>query len=280
MVDHNEPQSPDTEGPAGHVRRVRAALPSGVDVRWLGECPSTNTMLMDEARSGHTQPALLVADRQTAGRGRLGRSWEAPVGASLAMSIRMRVDTELLGLLPLIVGVSVRDVVMECGLPTDQLELKWPNDLMHPPTGRKYVGILCEAIMGGDVSTVVVGIGINLNRPAHVEGVVAERAAWVSDAVGKEIDLVVVVTEVANRVLSCGKDSLQRDLSQSWLSTVEATLATIGQTVRVEQHDRTWTGTAVGLSATGALRLVEDGHVSETVVHAADVVHLRITTSG
>jgi BirA family transcriptional regulator, biotin operon repressor / biotin---[acetyl-CoA-carboxylase] ligase len=263
----------------GHINRALGS------VRWVAECGSTNTVLADEVRSGDTSFAVLVTDRQTAGKGRLGRVWEAPVGSALTMSIRTLVPGDppaigdVLGLLPLVVGVAALQTVTMLGASPERVELKWPNDLMDPKTGRKLAGVLCEAIPSPSGVAVVIGVGINLTRPEHVDGVVAERAQWIdqllTEATG--VDPVSAASELLDRV-HAGLELLLND-PYAARELVATTCATIGRRVRVEQQAGALLGTAIGLDPSGALMMqLDDGNVC--TVRAGDVVHLRPDHSG
>jgi BirA family transcriptional regulator, biotin operon repressor / biotin---[acetyl-CoA-carboxylase] ligase len=249
-------------------------------VRWIAECGSTNTVLADEARAGDLSYSVLVTDRQTAGKGRLGRVWEAPVGSALTMSIRTFLHGnpsdlgEALGLLPLIIGVAALHTVTALGAKADRIELKWPNDLMDPLTGRKLAGILCEAIPFQSGVAVVIGVGINLTRPEHLDGVVAERAQWVDQLTGVDhaVDPVTAASELAIQV-DAALSTLLNDVEGA-RKLVLSRCATIGRRVRVEQVGSSLVGTATALDSSGALTLRLDDGALKTV-RAGDVVHLR-----
>ncbi len=259
------------------------------DIRWVDECGSTNTVLADESRaSSETLPnAAFITDRQTAGKGRLGRSWESEPDTSLTMSLRFKMDTDsqILGLLPLAVGVAAHQCMVpianaDLGLRA-RIELKWPNDVMDAHTGRKLSGILCEAVpLSGTVGTVgtavIAGIGVNVNRPRVLDGVFAERAQWLSELASppsQSLDVVQLAADLITRIAA-----MVVELHQSpnlVAGRVRETCATVGRRVRVEQLTETWTGTATGIDDSGALIVRRDDTDSETRVHAADVVHLR-----
>lgn len=118
---------------------------------------STNADLLEAARAGAAEGLVLVAEEQTAGRGRLGRTWSAPAGAALTFSVLLRpagVPPTRLGWLPLLTGVAVAAAVRaETGVPAS---LKWPNDVLVGE--RKLAGILAEA----HSDAVVVGVGLNV----------------------------------------------------------------------------------------------------------------------
>ena len=141
---------------------VAPVLP-GFTVEVLPEVASTNTELMRRARAGQTEPVLLVAERQTAGRGRLGRPWASDVGASLTFSLGVPLAPADWSGLSLAVGLALAESLHP------EVRIKWPNDLwLHE---RKLAGVLIETAGTGTVGTprfVVVGVGINISaRPAQ-----------------------------------------------------------------------------------------------------------------
>src|SRR5687768_17788881 len=98
------------------------------DVRRVDEIDSTNTALLAEAKAGAPEGVVLVADHQTAGRGRLGRTWEAPPGASLLVSVLLRPDVSSVELVTMAAGLAMAEAVEQvAGV---DARLKWPNDLV------------------------------------------------------------------------------------------------------------------------------------------------------
>lgn len=130
----------------------------------LGETDSTNARVLALARGGAPAWTAVVADSQTAGRGRGGRAWASPPGVALYFSVLLRpsLAPDVLPLATLAAGCAVAEAVRaETGLPAG---LKWPNDVLV--NGRKACGILCEAETGPDgAPAVAVGIGLNVNTP-------------------------------------------------------------------------------------------------------------------
>ena len=161
---------------------VQPALPR-FTVEILPQVDSTNAELMRRARAGQTDPVLLVAERQTAGRGRLGRAWlsESPASAdgteppaSLTFSVGVTLQREDWSGLSLAVGVSVLTSLLDAAraaaapLPEALPGLKWPNDLWW--NGCKLGGILIESAGQGGPRHAVIGIGINIAAPKAVDG--------------------------------------------------------------------------------------------------------------
>ena len=137
--------------------------------RILAECASTNDEAAAWARQGAPEGAVVIADAQTRGRGRQGRSWHSPPGAALYFSTVLRPKLPLPKLPPLTlaVGVALAETVTALGVPA---RLKWPNDVLVE--GKKLAGILTEsATQGGRLEHVIVGIGVNLSVEEFPQGV-------------------------------------------------------------------------------------------------------------
>jgi BirA family transcriptional regulator, biotin operon repressor / biotin---[acetyl-CoA-carboxylase] ligase len=143
---------------------------AGFSVEVLPEIDSTNTELMRRARAGRTEPTLLVAEQQTAGRGRLGRAWASAPSDSLTFSLGLLLQPQAWDGLSLAVGTSV------AGSLHPGIQLKWPNDLWVD--GRKLAGILIETAQaaGQEGRYAVIGIGINI-APRPSEGLSTAPAA-------------------------------------------------------------------------------------------------------
>jgi BirA family biotin operon repressor/biotin-[acetyl-CoA-carboxylase] ligase len=230
---------------------------------------STNEDLL--ARGG---PAgqVLVAEEQTAGRGRMGRTWVSEPGAALTFSVLLRptaVPPHRRGWLPLLTGVAVATAVRSvAGVPA---VLKWPNDVLAGEA--KLAGILAE--QSGDV--VVVGIGINVATPlsalpVSAAGLPATSLRAEGSDVAREVVLIEVLRELERCYLAYRADP---DPGRSGLQASYRELcATLGRPVRVElPGDRTIAGVAQDVDADGRL-LLRDGETL-TPVSAGDIIHLR-----
>ncbi|MFM6992707.1 MAG: biotin--[acetyl-CoA-carboxylase] ligase [Rhodoferax sp.] len=161
---HGSTLAPVLQWPAEALWQAIEPLLPGFSVEILPELASTNTELMRRARAGRADPVLLVAERQTAGRGRLGRTWsshgdeQAPEPhASLTFSLGLPLIPSDWSGLSLAVGLAVAN-----SLHSD-VQLKWPNDLWV--AGRKLGGILIETVAVADVRYAVIGIGLNIRLP-------------------------------------------------------------------------------------------------------------------
>jgi BirA family biotin operon repressor/biotin-[acetyl-CoA-carboxylase] ligase len=156
--------------PAEAIWEAVAPKLAGFTVEVLPEIASTNTELMRRARAGQCEPVLLVAEVQTAGRGRLGRDWQSD-GSSLTFSLGLPLQMADWSGLSLAVGVSVATSLHLA------LQLKWPNDVwLH---GRKLAGILIETASVGATRFAVIGVGVNI-APREALGL-ATAPAWLQE---------------------------------------------------------------------------------------------------
>jgi BirA family transcriptional regulator, biotin operon repressor / biotin---[acetyl-CoA-carboxylase] ligase len=247
------------------------------DLRWVDSTGSTNADLLALAAEGAPDGVVLVADHQTAGRGRLGRTWEAPPGSSLLSSVLLRPDlpVSMLQLINLATAVAASDACdAVAGV---RPMLKWPNDLIvrhDDGAERKVGGILAESSIKGDgLAAVVVGMGLNVNWPLEMPDELAAIATSLNHHAGQELDreaLLVAHLRGLEALLAPlhtveGRDALL--LRYRHLS------CTLGREVRIELGSGAFTGQAVDLDADGHLLVELAGDL--VPVAAGDVVHLR-----
>ena len=144
--------------PAENLWQALEPLLPGLSIEIVPTIDSTNSELVRRARAGAIEPILLVAEQQSAGRGRLGRDWYSdatPAGASLTFSLGLPYEPSDWSGLSLAVGLSIVQTLHPA------LQLKWPNDIWWQ--GRKVGGILIETVAASDQRYVVVGVGINVS---------------------------------------------------------------------------------------------------------------------
>jgi len=240
------------------------------DVRWVDETGSTNADVLALARDGAKDGTALVADHQTAGRGRADRVWSAPPGSSLLLSVLLRPDPASAAFAGMAVGVSAVDAVSATAgiLP----RLKWPNDLVWPGVGndsdRKLGGILAEADWSDPKApAVVVGLGLNVNWPHVFPEDLLTTATSLNHVTGREIDREQLLVAIL-----CELDMRADD--PHIIDAVRERSATLGSRVRVELPATTVEGIATELTEQGHLVVLGDDDVHHTVA-AGDVVHLR-----
>jgi BirA family biotin operon repressor/biotin-[acetyl-CoA-carboxylase] ligase len=225
------------------------------------ELDSTNAYLMAAAGAGAHDGLVVVADHQTAGRGRLDRRWEAPPGSSLLVSVLLRLpgSADSFRLL-MAAGLALADAVETITGVTPGI--KWPNDLVV--ADRKLAGLLAES--SGDA--VVVGAGCNVNWETFPPELAASATACNLET-GSAVD----GDALLGAYLSAF--ALHLDALDTVLETYRMKLTTAGRRVRVEQVSGAVTlGVAVGVDDRGAL-LVRDDVGAEHVFTVGDVVHLR-----
>jgi len=252
------------------------------DIRRLQSVDSTNRYLLDEARAGADDGVVAVADHQSAGRGRLGRRWEAPAGSNLLMSVLLRPDLppDHRYLAAAVVALAATDAVdVVLGL---ELGIKWPNDLLALD-GRKVAGVLAEADVAtvaggadGGGAAIVVGIGINVNWP-EADPDLPPDLVGVATSLRQQLGHRVDRTEVLEAMLVALEPRVG-DLATAagrirQIDGLRARCTTIGTRVRVELADSRFDGTACAVTPEGHL-VVETGGARRTVV-AGDVVHVR-----
>jgi BirA family biotin operon repressor/biotin-[acetyl-CoA-carboxylase] ligase len=260
----------DLDRPPLHAAALRRALvvPGGLwtDVRVVGETGSTNADVTAAARAGAPQGLVITAERQSAGRGRLGRQWESPPRAGIAVSALLRpvrVVPSRYGWLPLLAGVALAEAVRR--IAEVDAVLKWPNDLLVD--GRKCGGILVEAPDG----FVVVGIGLNTSlREPELPVPTATSLALAGAACADRDPLLRAVlrslAEWYERWHDAAGDAEAAGLHVAYTFHC----ATLGREVRLAlPGGREVTGTAGGIDPDG--RILVDGNAYA----AGDVEHLR-----
>jgi BirA family transcriptional regulator, biotin operon repressor / biotin---[acetyl-CoA-carboxylase] ligase len=218
-------------------------------IQVVAETGSTNTDLLMAAGKGAPHGSVLIADHQTAGRGRLDRTWDAPPGANLLMSILFRHDLVPLHRLMQRVSLAAIAACEQVGGVSPML--KWPNDLLLD--GSKLAGVLAQATAAKrGVDAVVVGIGLNI-------GWAPQGAARLPQGSRDE------VVETMLAALYCQP----ADITQMYRDR----LGTLGQTVRVELPNEVLVGVAVDVDDDGGL-VIETAAGARTV-SVGDVTHLR-----
>jgi BirA family biotin operon repressor/biotin-[acetyl-CoA-carboxylase] ligase len=250
------------------------------DVRWVAETGSTNRDLLAEAAAGASEGVVLVADHQTAGRGRLDRTWSAPPAASLLVSVLLRPELEPEHAF-LVTAAGAVAAVEACREVASVFPgIKWPNDLVIVAgdrfSGRKLAGILAESVVvDSRIAAVVLGLGLNVNWPEVLPAELAETAVALDHVVGHPVDrealLVSWLRHLDGWLLRLGSPEGRELIGLE----VREMSATLGRPVRVEQAGAAIVGRAVDLTSAGHLLVVPDGETEPVEVTVGDVVHLR-----
>lgn len=217
-------------------------MPAGIDLRRHRSLPSTMDAAAALAHAGAAHGVVVVAEEQTAGRGRRGTQWASPPDSGLYFSFVSRPGDP--SLITLAAGVAVRDgIAAATGLAPD---LKWPNDVMVGR--RKLAGILAEGLaIGTAAQAVIIGVGINV-QPAAYPADVAARATSIEAELGRPIDgeplLVAVLEALRDRLVLL--EQKPGDILQAWRAASPNAVGT-----RVEWDGRV--GTTAGVDDSGAL---------------------------
>ena len=248
------------------VLQTLSNLPVG-DVRYFSSIGSTNDEAMTWAAKGVRDLSIIVADEQTAGRGRLDRPWFTPPATALAFSLILRPRADEMPHLSRIVGLAalaLTDAFKKLGLAP---QIKWPNDILL--NGRKVAGILIELTWAGeDVDCVVIGVGVNVAKGAtpstdmlrfpaisleHVLGHIPDRTSLLHDILTAFISL---------------RPHMHTD---SFMASWEKSLAYYGMEVRAEMGaDQVVIGKVIGLETDGSLKILDE-HGKTVTVRFGDV---------
>ncbi|GAB3379477.1 bifunctional biotin--[acetyl-CoA-carboxylase] ligase/biotin operon repressor BirA [Lysobacter fragariae] len=267
---------------------IVAALPAGARARLAGvevawSLDSTNSELLRRPQDDGAVARVLLAERQTGGRGRRGRTWASPLAAHLYLSVARGFAGGLarLGGLSLVAGVAVAEALHALGFAT--VGLKWPNDLVVADTSglRKLGGLLVEG--GGEYAgpaRAVIGIGLNVRMPATSAALIdqpwCDLAGLAAEHDAASPQRNTVVAAVLARLLPA-LDTFDAQGLAPFLPRYAALDALAGKDVVLHNADSRQTGIALGIAEDGALRLrLDDGR--EQHVHAGEASVRRAET--
>jgi BirA family biotin operon repressor/biotin-[acetyl-CoA-carboxylase] ligase len=229
------------------------AWPSGYELREWAEIDSTNEEARRLAVAGEKGPVWLRADRQTAGRGRRGRSWESPTGNLAAtLLIAPGKPASECAQLSFVTAIAAADAALGFA-PSADIKVKWPNDILAG--GKKFVGILLESASGADASLAYLAIGVGMNLayfPADTEYPVTSLAALGASVPAPSAALVQLAAHFAKWYdiwMTNGFSPIQ----DAWL----ARAAGLGTRVRARLTHEETSGVFEGIDGTGALILRE-----------------------
>lgn len=241
----------------------------GCLIHYLEETPSTQEIARKLAADGAPQGTVVIAERQSAGRGRMGRQWHSPPGVNLYMTVilKPRVSMGEVARLSLVAGVAVAEALE--GVAPGIVQLKWPNDVWLKR--RKAGGIIAEAVaaQSGAVESVLLGIGLNLNlSPAHIPPELRDRATSVLAASGQPCDRLAVANSLFLKL-----DSRYMETETYGFAAVrevwERYSALTGKRVTVVDARTREQGVVTGIDTDGAL-LLANGDITRRIV-AGDV---------
>ena len=239
---------------------------AGKTVHFARETDSTNLWIKRLAKEGAPEGTLALAEFQSAGRGRLGRSWEVPEGTSVMMSILLRpkFEPQYAPMLTLVMGMAVAKAVKKFGF---DVSIKWPNDVVV--SHKKICGILTEmGVRDGKIDYAVIGVGINVNIREFPEEM-ADKATSLYLESGREFDR----SQIPGLVMEAFEEYYEKFAATCDLSGLkeeyESILANYNQPVRVLAKEP-YEGVARGITDGGEL-LVEKTDGTIVAVSAGEV---------
>ena len=253
---------------------MRKEILNQLETAWAGKTclcfpalDSTNDYAKELAKKECVHGTLIVADAQTAGKGRRGRVWQSPEGTTISMSLCLepKLPTEKVSGLTLVAALSVAEAIFE--VTGKRAQIKWPNDIVL--NNRKICGILTELVFRKETYAVIVGVGINVNTE-HFPEEIQEVASSLKRECGHEFSretLIATILKYFERFFV----SYEKTQDLSLLRTdYEAMLANKDQEVLVLDPKESYKGIAKGITDSGNLIVVcEDG--SEKEVYSGEV---------
>ena len=243
------------------LKKALSKLPLG-DVKYFDSIGSTNNEALAWATNDAKDLSVVIADEQTAGRGRLDRKWFTPKGTALAFSLVLRPTAEEKPYLTRMVGLAalaVADILRTRGLIA---QVKWPNDVLL--NGHKVAGILVESVWSGEeVDCLVIGIGVNVLKGAVPPPELLQFPATSLEAsLGSLVEREKILYDILAGIIA-----LRPHLgSDSFIASWEKVLAFRGEPVQVEDgNGKLIAGKLLGLESDGSLRLSDEHGISVTV---------------
>ncbi len=254
-----------------------ASIRAELHTKWLGagdnlvfrkSVGSTNDEVKQMAEKGAPEGLMIIADTQTAGKGRRGRTWKTPSGVNIAMSYLLRPDfvPDIAPMMTLIMALAAADGINKA---TDlETGIKWPNDIVI--NGKKLVGILTEMSIEPDyINYVVVGTGINVNQEEFPEDIISTATSLINET-GHRISRASVAGAVTTAFEKYYSIFRKHDDLSELVEEYNSRCVNVGREVRVLDPKGEWNGIAEGINDKGELLVTrEDG--TQTCVYAGEV---------
>ncbi len=219
--------------------------------------PSTQRVARELVLTGHTLPFAVLADTQSEGRGRLGRSWKSETGGLWLTIAALVPSASAISPVALVAASTVAQIIT-----TDtalNIGVKWPNDLLIGR--RKVCGVLAESLIQFNKTVVLLGVGLNVNNRVH--GSDLTRATSLCEELGHRLNLSLLASTLIEKIHQ-DIELLATDGFESFLPWLRSHLVLAGEVITVEFNGERQTGRIVGLSDTGSLLLAgSDDTVSE-----------------
>ena len=262
---------------ADTIRQRLTTRQLGRPLHLFAELASTNATALALAGSGAPHGTAVLAEAQTAGKGRLGRHWISPPYLNIYCSLILNNPniSRHVSWIPLVTGLALTKATRSaCGI---EISLKWPNDLLY--VGKKIGGILCESSsQGSQLSACVVGFGVNVNcRETDFPDELRSLATSCLQATRQWHDRNGLVADMFNQ-LESWYDCVEAEQFEHVRTSYAASCATLGQKVQVAcVEGETIHGTAIDIGKDGTLLVstVREGKTRTLAIRAGDVQHLR-----
>lgn len=250
------------------LESIHATEWAGCEIYYFDSIDSTNTKAKELAEEGHPSGTLVVADRQTAGKGRRGRSWESPSGIGIFMTLMLKpeINPNHASMLTLVAAMATtRAIRRVTGVPA---MIKWPNDIVM--NGKKVCGILTEMSAQFDyINHIVIGIGINVHNEDFPEEI-AQTASSIYLESGQHIHRASLIEAFLEEFEDVYAEYLKTEDMEGLMKEYDAMLVNRGRQVRVLDPKEPFEGKAMGITKKGELivdtwesrKLVSSGEVS------------------
>lgn len=250
------------------LESIHATEWAGCEIYYFDSIDSTNTKAKELAEEGHPSGTLVVADRQTAGKGRRGRSWESPTGIGIFMTLMLKpeINPNHASMLTLVAAMATtRAIRRVTGVPA---MIKWPNDIVM--NGKKVCGILTEMSAQFDyINHIVIGIGINVHNEDFPEEI-AQTASSLYLESGQHIHRASLIEAFLEEFEDVYAEYLKTEDMEGLQKEYDAMLVNRGRQVRVLDPKEPFEGKAMGITKKGELivdtwesrKLVSSGEVS------------------
>lgn len=241
---------------------------AGCEIHCYDSIDSTNTKAKELAESGHPSGTLVVADQQTMGRGRRGRSWESPAGTGIFMTLMLKPDINPgnASMLTLVAAMAVAKAIT--AVTGEPAQIKWPNDIVM--NGKKVVGILTEMSAQFDyINHIVVGIGINVHNEEFPEEIAGTASSLLLEC-GRRIHRASLIEAFLEEFERLYEIYLETEDMSGLQKEYDSLLVNRGRQVRVLDPKEPFEGKAMGITKKGELivdtwesrKLVSSGEVS------------------
>jgi BirA family biotin operon repressor/biotin-[acetyl-CoA-carboxylase] ligase len=243
------------------LKATLAKLPLG-GIRYFDSIGSTNDEALAWAANDAQDLSIVVADEQTAGRGRLDRPWFTPPSTALAFSLILRPTADEIPHLSRVVGLAALSIADTIGMLGLAPQVKWPNDILL--NGRKVAGVLIELVWSGeDVDCVVIGVGINIAKTAVPStDILRFPATSLEHVLGEAPERYKLLYDILASLIALRPHMRSDAFMASW----EKSLAYYGRQVRVEMGgEQSVTGKVIGLESDGSLKLRDENGKIVTV---------------